>query len=156
MFGFGKSSSHHVEVKKPLGFFGKLAAGIKGFVKTAVDYLPRGILFDAVFIGGLALVATQFGFDPLGIVAQGGGLNWGSIAKKALFSLSLGATISGGVGAYREIKHQTQSRNVEMIAQALELQRYREHSHGRGLAHGHDEISVPGGIPGLSGHERTR
>ncbi len=154
MFGFG-DSAQPPEVKKPLGFFGKLAAGIKGFIKTAADYLPRGLVFDALFIGGLAVAATQFGFDPLGFV-QEGSLNWAKMATKAVLSLSLGAAISGSVGAYREIKHASQTRNTELIAQALELQRYREHDYARGRAQSHDDISLPSGLPLPGSHGRER
>lgn len=80
----------------------KIKAGIKGFVKTAIAYLPRGLAFLGLLYGGSALLGSAMGggsWDFLGVSALSGGDLAGRIGLGLLF----GGVISGGMGAYEHI-----------------------------------------------------
>lgn len=144
------------ELKQPLSLFEKIGKGIKGFVKSVTDYLPKGIVFDAILMTGAIAVASTLGFDPMGLML-GSAVNWGSVVSHVMFTLALGSTISGTVGAVREINHGVKGRNAEIAAQAYELERCREHERSRGHVREYDDRGfVPQSNLPLGGKPQTR
>ncbi len=140
-----------MDLKKPLSLFEKAVAGVKGFVKTAVDYLPRGIVFDALLFGGLIFAASMIpavaAFNPLGVMSAAGGVNWGGVVKHAMASLAIGGALSGVVGAVRQIGAETSHRDTEIMSQAHELQRYRNQAPHREHVREYEDITPPGNLP---------
>lgn len=120
-----------VELKKPLSGWEKFKVGVKGFFKTAIDYLPRGILFAAMFFGASALLGSIGLWDPLGALAEGGTFHMAHAAHVIGKSALLGVLISGGVGAWQTIVMENTQRETEIVAQAEQIKRCREFARTR-------------------------
>ncbi|MDE3016390.1 MAG: hypothetical protein KGI29_05660 [Pseudomonadota bacterium] len=105
----------------------KIKAGVKGFVKTTIDYLPRGLMFLGLLYGGSALLGsfTGGGGDLLGVANA---YNAGDLAGRIGFGLLLGGLISGGIGAYESVReaeasHQAQQSQADGRSQKIEPRR---------------------------------
>lgn len=124
------------EPAKPLSLFEKIKAGATGFAKSVVSYLPRGLIFAGIILGGSALLETAFpgvGFlNVTGMVAKGG---IGALASRVGMTLLIGGTISGGMGAWQSIKGATEARESLRAEQAGILARHRSQGLGQHIAY---------------------
>ncbi len=123
-------SDNHNQPAKPLSLWEKIKTGAVGFVKSAISYLPSGLMFAGLIMGGSALLGVATGkeaFDILHVAKafHDGGV--GAIATKMALSLALGSTISGGMGAWKSVQHATQEREALRAHQTASLQRCRSH-----------------------------
>ncbi|MDX1975451.1 MAG: hypothetical protein SFT92_07220 [Rickettsiales bacterium] len=84
-----------------MGLVDKIKTGTVGFVKSALNYIPSGIVFTAVAIGALVL-AGKMGVPFLAAYANP---TMAGLLTHAAISLTLGSLISGGIGAVQEVKH---------------------------------------------------
>lgn len=126
-----------------LSTWDKIKIGAKGFAKAAIHYLPRGLLFVGALFGASALLGG-FGMDFLGVSEA---MSNGHIVGKVLTSLAIGATISGGVEAYKSVAHANQVNEAALQAQAGQLERARALGPERQQSIGFEDPKVPTGLP---------
>src|SRR4051812_21075408 len=105
------------EIKAPLTTWQKLKAGVKGFAKSVVHYLPRGLLIGGAILGGSLLIGH--GVDSFMHVSAA------NFLPRLGFTVLVGSLLSGGVGAWQEVRSETRQRNAEVQAQQEELERCR-------------------------------
>lgn len=131
-----------VEVKQPLTLWEKIKAGAKGFAKTALHYLPRGLMFAAALLGGSALLGATVGWDPFGTAAI---QSVGQLATRVATTLLIGSAIAGGVGAWHEVSAANKQREEDMLAQQSDLKRGRSIAKEREqeMSFGTDAIEQP-------------
>lgn len=139
------------DIKGPMSTWEKIKSGVKGFVKTTLHYLPRGIAFSAILMGGSALLGHAVGWDPLHMLSDATTTDTVThIAKRLGMTLLLGSAISGGVGAWQEIQHDAKQRDEEIEAQSEQLKRGRGQTPQRQQMRSENppmEIETPKGLP---------
>jgi hypothetical protein len=98
---------------KPLSMFEKIKVGVKGFIKSAVDYIPSGLLYTGLMMGGSMAITALTGFDIAGIM-PGGSLDVGALAMKSIGTIVLSSTVTGAIGAYKGVSSANEQRSAEM------------------------------------------
>lgn len=101
---------------KPLSLVEKTTIAAKSFVKSAIEYVPSGLMYSALFLGGsLAISALTGGAsDIAGVLAASGGVNLKALAVKAIGTLALGSAVTGSIGAYQGVSAANEQRESEM------------------------------------------
>lgn len=132
-----------VEIKKPLTGWEKVKSGVKGFFKTALHYLPRGLMMAGAFLGGSYLLGlTSPGLD----LFKAGQMNGiGEVATHIGKVMAIGGLITGGIGAWQTVKAETKQREAEIAAQGQELARARGRERTRLVES--DPVEVPKNLP---------
>lgn len=126
---------------KPLTFMEKVRAGFKGFVKSAIDYIPKGILFSALLMGGGLALGAMTGVNPVGVTS------WSQVPMRLGLSLLLGGVISGGFGAVQAVGEANRQRDDDLTTQAV-MERRRERLPERAQERGYDSgYTPPDGLP---------
>ena len=98
---------------KPLTTFEKIKVGVKSFVKSAADYIPSGLLYTGLMMGGSMAITALTGFDILGIM-PGGSIDLGAVAFKSIGTLALSSAVTGAIGAYKGVSAASEQRNAEI------------------------------------------
>lgn len=111
------------EPLKPLTTWEKIKIGAKGFGKSVMEYLPKGLLFSGMAMAGSAALGAISGnpsWDIFHVVS-----NPGMIPVRMGLSLGIGGLISGGVGAWEAVKTANREREDAMIVEGEQLRRER-------------------------------
>lgn len=84
--------SDEIEQPKPT-LWQRIKGGVKGFFTSAIGYIPKGIMFTSVIMGGLYALesATGMGFGLVGMSAA-------DLVSRGLLHLTVGSVISGAIG----------------------------------------------------------
>ena len=129
------------EPKKPLTLFEKVKIGFKGAIKSAIDYVPKGVLFSALLMGGGLALGAMTGINPVGVTS------WSQVPMRLGLSLLLGGAISGGFGAVQAVGQASRERDEELTSQAI-MERRRERLPERAQERGYDSgYTPPGNLP---------
>ncbi len=107
------------EELKPLTLWEKIKAGASGFFKTAKDYIPSGLLYTGLAIGGslaVTAISTSMGMpiDILGLMGAGGGVSLSALAIKGIGTMALGTAVSGLIGGFKGASAASDQRNAEI------------------------------------------
>lgn len=130
----------------PLGLWGKIKAGVKGFVKSALHYLPRGLLIAGAMLGASTLLVEAF--PALDSFFHTSSLHTvGDVAHRIGLTMLIGGAISGGVGAWKGVSAAKKENEAALAAQADLLQRGRSIGPERQRAVEYTDPVVPSGIP---------
>ncbi len=127
------------EIKHPLTTWQKIKTGVVGFVKSAISYIPKGLMFAGILFVGSALLESVTGWGLLHVVEAA---KTGDLIGRIATTMMLGMTITGGVGAYQAIKQENELREKEMGTQGEQLKRSRAYVPER-----QPEIVAPMGLP---------
>lgn len=112
-----------IERKQPLSLWEKVKIGVTSFVKSALDYIPRGVIMAAIGIGIVALTANLTGFGFLSHFAD---MSLGGFLTKVGIGTAIGTALVGSLGAYQGVKAHTQYREKEIETQELAIIRQRQ------------------------------
>lgn len=129
------------EPLKPLSTMEKIGVGIKSFVKSAISYIPSGLLYAGLMVGGsLAITALTGGigtggYELLPGLIENGGITMAGVAQKVVGTMVLGSVITGGIGAYKGVTGASEQRNAELEWQQRGVQ---VSPRARGLQRQHD------------------
>lgn len=72
----------------------RIKGGVKGFVTNAISYIPKGIIFTGIIMGGMYALEATTGIG-LGLV----GMKAPDLIARGLMHLTVGSMISGAIGA---------------------------------------------------------
>lgn len=148
MFTTQESKPEDGGQKSPLSPWEKIKTGTKSFVKAVVDYVPRGILLSAAFVGSAVLMANITGWDPL---AMGhGGMTWMKFLERTLAVVGLSSIINGSIGAYQGVKAESahRSQEIELQKRALLKEKSRARNQEQEKAQQtYEEITVQHDLP---------
>lgn len=136
--------SDHGNAVQPLSLWDKIKAGAKSFVKSAVHYLPRGILFVSAIFAGSALLENLTG---LGLLHINSALESGAIVGQFITSLAIGSMITGGIEAYKGVSQAVKENKAQLAAQAAGQQPQLGMGKARQASIGFMEPQVPS-VPG--------
>jgi hypothetical protein len=136
--------SQNPDEVKPLSLMEKISVGVKSFVKSAVEYVPSGLLYSGLMIGGSLALSYMTGgaWDILGLMS-GGSISMSALAIKGLGTVALGSAVTGAIGAYKGVSQASEQRNaevewqqrgVEISPRARGLQRQQGAGFGTGMA----------------------
>ncbi|MGE0754750.1 MAG: hypothetical protein AB7L92_06280 [Alphaproteobacteria bacterium] len=115
-------------MKKPLTLWEKAKIGVTSFVKTAMDYIPKGIVIGAAATGALMLIGNLTGMSWLEGVAN---LDLGGFVTRVATTVAIVTGLVGAIGAYQGIKAHTDYRNMEIEQQQQAIVRDRERARSR-------------------------
>lgn len=108
------------EPLKPLSLMQKAVIGVKSFVKSAISYIPSGLLYAGLMVGGsIAITALTGGIgapgatDILGLISDGS-ISMGKVVAKAVGTVALGSVVTGSIGAWKGISAASEQRHAEM------------------------------------------
>jgi hypothetical protein len=133
--------SDDVKEHPPLSVWSKVKAGVKGFAKAVMHYLPRGAIFAGALLGVSALMGNAGGWDFLGANSL---TSVGQVAGKIGLTMVLGSLVTGSMGAWKSIDAETK-RHAAMIAAGGESPKRTQ---ARGQQH-EQEIDDESPISGL-------
>ncbi len=98
-----------------MGLWEKVKTGTKGFIKSVIHYLPRGLMIAGAIFGGSYLLGSMGLWDPLNVV-QNLASNPGAIVTHIATSMAIGSLISGGIGAYQNIAQESEAHHRQEAA----------------------------------------
>lgn len=140
-----------VELKQPLSLWEKTKIGVSSFVKSSLDYIPRGIFLSAIFTGAMMLIGNMTG---LGFLQDTANLTLAGFLTRVVTTVGIITGVVGAIGAYQGIKAHTEFREKEIELQERALMRERNRMRAREqrqeLTGSMEEIKLPSGLPTTS------